>query len=837
VTTDEALEKMTDVGAFEKLVTGVLRVADPAYSRLIHVGVNAQGKTIKAHVDGIVPSGSGHKFAVTAYTTTAPKSLRAKWLDPSNGDVSKGIKELTETRADDPDRPAVLVLATNRSPDLDLLKDVGRQCVATRIELDLWERSRLASFLDNNAEGQWLRQKLLGIQAERLSLELMLDLSRKSLTEFSNRIPNSSDLTGRKDEAQITNRALNAGLTILSAPSGFGKTAVALRIMNSWLQQSRPALWIPETVLEQESSLSSTIHRMFQELHGSPLVGNALQTIGSIPFLAVVDDIARINQPFRVLEKVMAWTSGQSGDKYHHESAIHLLVPSWPEFLIGTRQDFAKKLGPHIIELETLDRHEASRLYRCRINDSHSTDDEVSHVVERLGRDPLLIDLHNPDNPDETPEKIVRFWIERQLTSVSNHTGVPVQRYKVALSILAKNMLRTRTMAPSSLETEVYFTENPSRYDELCTIIQNTAILRWDTTSGQERVAFRHDRIRDALLSDALKDFIEADPAEEVIADPYYTDLLGEAIVQSGFDKELFKIATTYSPLALFAALKRSGKAREAANPYLIGCLREFLASQRENQTLPDTFFWAAANLLSDTDGLEVEELCNLLTHEKFRIDEALIRNGHVDMALNYMLRFELGTKYARREKIIQHATSRQPNFVPGIIEHLTKTDLSTDAKVKCLLLAGFCGRPELGVAVEKCITQTPLQGPDEVESAMWAVTQCCRDNLDKCLDVVLDAFTGLSPDRPNKAELSERDKVLDFGGKRIAWDLPKSAVSAIVDQCQKRFDIADDLSFFLYRVDAPIALSYWVRRRAEKMREDRKSPSSLGNLEQRKGS
>ena len=90
MTTEKALEKITDVGAFEKLVAGVLRVADPVYRRLIHVGVNAQGKTIKAPVDGIVPAGSGYKFAVTAFTTTGLKNLRGKWIDP-NGDVLKGI--------------------------------------------------------------------------------------------------------------------------------------------------------------------------------------------------------------------------------------------------------------------------------------------------------------------------------------------------------------------------------------------------------------------------------------------------------------------------------------------------------------------------------------------------------------------------------------------------------------------------------------------------------------------------------------------------------------------------------------------------------------------------
>ena len=112
--------------------------------------------------------------------------------------------------------------------------------------------------------------------------------------------------------------------------------------------------------------------------------------------------------------------------------------------------------------------------------------------------------------------------------------------------------------------------------------------------------------------------------------------------------------------------------------PRLVRLIRELLIDQRKSQKLPDAFIWTAANLLSDTDGLEVEELCDLLTHKKIWIDEALIRNGHVDMALNYMVRFELGSTYARREQIIKHASNRHPNFISGVIEHLIKENLGT---------------------------------------------------------------------------------------------------------------------------------------------------------------
>jgi hypothetical protein len=44
---------MTDEAAFEQLATAVLREAKAEYARLVHTGVNVEGKTVKAPIDGI----------------------------------------------------------------------------------------------------------------------------------------------------------------------------------------------------------------------------------------------------------------------------------------------------------------------------------------------------------------------------------------------------------------------------------------------------------------------------------------------------------------------------------------------------------------------------------------------------------------------------------------------------------------------------------------------------------------------------------------------------------------------------------------------------------------
>ena len=45
----------------------------------------------------------------------------------------------------------------------------------------IWSSSYLAHYLDYDAKGQWIRSRFLGIEQERLSVELLHELSQRSL--------------------------------------------------------------------------------------------------------------------------------------------------------------------------------------------------------------------------------------------------------------------------------------------------------------------------------------------------------------------------------------------------------------------------------------------------------------------------------------------------------------------------------------------------------------------------------------------------------------------------------------------------------------------------------
>ncbi len=51
--TAQKLAQVTDEGLFEMLATAILRDSEREYRSLVHPGVNAGGKTVKAPLDGI----------------------------------------------------------------------------------------------------------------------------------------------------------------------------------------------------------------------------------------------------------------------------------------------------------------------------------------------------------------------------------------------------------------------------------------------------------------------------------------------------------------------------------------------------------------------------------------------------------------------------------------------------------------------------------------------------------------------------------------------------------------------------------------------------------------
>lgn len=213
--TAEALEKITDRGKFELLVTSVLRKHNRDYAAIIHTGINAQGETIKSPVDGFcrVPGSVPPRFLFVQHATTDRNQLEKKWLhdhttvkprknnkktqpsESDDGDLLKAGQEAKKIKTKFPDAQCTVILATNQHlpQGIDLITKVEEKATTLGVDVDIWEQSKISDFLDSTPEGQWLRKEYLDVNAEMLSESLLGDLCKQSLANYEKEYIPSSD--------------------------------------------------------------------------------------------------------------------------------------------------------------------------------------------------------------------------------------------------------------------------------------------------------------------------------------------------------------------------------------------------------------------------------------------------------------------------------------------------------------------------------------------------------------------------------------------------------------------------------------------------------------------
>jgi hypothetical protein len=257
------LSEMSDDAAFERLAMAVLRDAKPEYAALIHTGVNAEGKTVKAPIDGIafVTGAKPPRMIAVHHTTCKLAALKRKWLhDPSTvtprtagkptaplGDLLKTAQIFAAEQKRTPSLQATLILATNRDPPEDLIRDTIAEGRTRGIDVDIWSGTALAHYLDTTAQGQWLRREHLGINQERLSRELLAQLSRESLNAHCP-YDHLNVWVSHNLDRSIADATENEVLFII-AESGLGKSVACFKYLSGHIDAGGYGLILPHDIV------------------------------------------------------------------------------------------------------------------------------------------------------------------------------------------------------------------------------------------------------------------------------------------------------------------------------------------------------------------------------------------------------------------------------------------------------------------------------------------------------------------------------------------------------------------------------------------------------------
>lgn len=820
-TSDEALEAITDAGHFEQLATAIIRRVHPQGAALIHTGVNAQGKPVRSPVDGIAVGSTGMLFV--HHTTTARNSLRTKWMG-DDGDIRKTAKCFSEELGRNPTLIGTLMLTTNRVPDEGLVRDSVALASMLQLRLEIWDRSRLTDYLDHDPDGQFLRHKFLGISEERLSGQLLTEISQASAKAMRETLHDDERAWIDRDVSRRLASRFESGevMTFLAMPSGFGKSTAASRYLSSWVaEENHFGLWIQAHTLEQSLTLneviSRTLHASAPELGAR--TGQAARDLSGSenPLVLVVDDISRSSESSTLIERLASW---MQTEKNRGERNIRVVCPVWPQLIEQLPQARRRYVEATSLVGDALSQHEATEAVksRARLAGRNITQMEAQEIGEALGYDPLLIALSAGADTASPPRmQVIPEFIRGQLSQQEARDGSFLKAEgEHALVALANNMLMHRNIAPTWADIAGWLTTEPSTLSSLGSLLKQRTIIRMDRVHDGERLTFRHDRVRTNVLAIAMAKGLTKEFCDDYFGDPYFAEAFGLALAQGQSNWGL-EFARRVNPLALLYALTivadRSGVYATA----LVKALCTWLQTEGQNTKSTEWLQWAMQWVSTHLDNPAALEIIDKFTVKGGNKDYARFRNGDIVAGARISLSWDPSIRASHRDQLIDHVKMVNWEVLRNSLSLLlADASIAPEIHKGALYLAGFISDSTLQPAICEC---WKLHGTDAefLSPFIWAALNCAGDNPKAFLDPILDFWASLpekvSETRNEPHRMLPLDEGLQSG---FARGMPESVMVFLMKCARNEERLRWPIELLLEQVDHPDVMEFIARERAE---------------------
>lgn len=835
--TTRRLAAITDAGRFERLATAVLRQANPGlYGNLSHPGMNPSGKTVKSPVDGIafVPEANPPHMVIAHHTTGVVAPLLQKWLhDPSTvtprrgrrptappGDILKAMIVVNKERSRTPTLRVTLALTATTEPSESLTRDVADAAQRYGITIDIWSGSRIAHYLDNDADGQWLRKDCLGIVEQRLSISLLKELSRSSLESLP-LMAEPETLIERELEKAVETQ-LSRPVGFLVGESGSGKTTACYRYLQAHIKGGGCGLVLTHETLLENRTLDQAIDAELRRIHpilepGAGTTARALCTSNQ-PLILLIEDVSRSSQPAFLLERLAGWLPVQSRETGNRGENWRLLCPIWPQKLATMADEARKRITPLCIIATRFTPIEGRTAVerRAELAGQSLSSLQAAQLAEALGHDPLLIGLWDLSSHPR-PKQVIGDFFTSSLRRLAGQAGdITLSDYRSALMSLSHAMLQHRSIDPTWKAVLGWLENRPDQLAAIRQIVKNGEILSLSERNGVERLAFRHDRVRAWLLTEAALSLMKSGHMENsILAEPFFAEQIGNALAEDGVAAETIERVLALNPLALFYAFKACGERQIPGHEPVLEAINGWLAEESSHGRAHQSMRWAALQILAETESSQVLDIVSRFREQWVPALEARFRNGDLLAGLKLCLQFEPGVGAPWRDQQIAHAKLRfSATLVQTLGELLHRSNLEGSLLSGGLRLAGYIGSAALADSIGAAWQRTA--GRDELlADFLWAAAQCCGDDAARVLGPVCDAWA-LLPDESSKEGMpSPRD---DLAAHHISWafndTLPLPALRYFVEQAS-RPELRWPITFMLRGVDQPDAVEFIARELA----------------------
>jgi hypothetical protein len=839
--TAQKLADITDEGLFERLAMAVLRRAELQYRGLCHTGVNAAGKTIRGPVDGIwFPDTAS--MVLVHHTTTGRGKLKDKWLHDPDGDLIKASLIAQEEKARSPGLHATLVLTTNQDPSENLVRDVHAVGVARGIDtIDIWSQSRLCGFLDS-PDGQWIRRDILGIEQELLSFELLRDLSMRCLDAYAQDLHDAPSLWIARDlDVRLEERA-RGRVTFVVGSSGSGKSVACYRRLKSHVEAGGVGLVARHEDVASEATLEAAVFATLRRLHRAlaPVDPTPFSLCSSeSPILLVVEDINHATLPRRLVEKLAGWslTRAPSAGRSTPPSGgllagnnlppWRILCPAWPEVLLGIQEQVRRELE-ETIQLTTVFAPDEGRdavLKREQADNYAVSPLRASEISKAFGHDPLLIALHRPGGQQDAHQVIEEF-VDGALSRAAS-LDLTAGDARQALRLLAREMLRRRQLDLTWREIRTWNSLQGEPLHAITAVARRGEVLRLTGTSADECLSFRHDRVRDWLLSDAVTDMEhQGQFSDDLLQDPYFADAIGAALALGQPTATFVSRVAAENPLALFCAFRLIGSSGSPAYVPIRAAALAWLDGPASKDLLSNAHLKAEVlRVLCETDSPDVLELVGKLGAHGRYADFARLRNGDVTGGIGLCVRLEPGIESSLRDLWIEDAKLRHGDALNDRLGAILGAP-AIDGRVRsgALRLAGHIADPRLALAVETC-WNNDADRSNRLADYLWAFAECCGADAARLLAPVCDAWGALSDEPVSPGSGSPRSNLAAYG---LGWALcrqpPPSAVECLILRARADEALRWPITYMLHGMDLPCAVKFVVHELAAM---ERRSPGS----------
>lgn len=837
MTTAAKLESMTDTGQFEHLATSVLRKADTKYAAIIHTGINAQGKTIVDPVDGLclIPNSDPPHYIYVAHTTTNRSQLLSKWLTCRDADFTKASAKARAVRHGQPHAIFTVVLCTNQRVDSGLAEKVYAKANAEQLSVDIWEHTRLADFLDTTADGHWLRKHFLGIDAERLSEDHLNTLGHLSLQAYWKELllPDSPPLVHRKEiettlsEPQISSKEL----CLVVGRSGYGKSIVTAQALERWLSKGLLGIWLPARFLRDgvmlESALDAWLHELYPTLQpdaGREAINLAAKT-GRL--LVCVDDINRTSEATRLLRLVIGHISppsetlaGSRSDigNSRPASPLCLVVPLWPEQLTSLPAKLLENPRLHTVHVGKLHPDESLEMIRTRV--PHLSVAEAQDYANRLSHDPFLVGLFaimadqqmDAQQLRSVADNATNHFLREQLQELSSTQDSDLLEHELhdALKKFAHEMLIHRNLQPSWADLECWLGADSKSLQGLRALVKQSRICM---LNPENRVDFRHDRLQQYFLIDAVLDLLRQ-PAlpEEILIDPYYSSIVGVALAHAQLSPEKLDRLRKIGPWVLFETIREFGEPSNNHHNGLLEVARDWAAN--DSRTAPSSVVLSICWSLAETDCSKIIPIIDAMEPNHILMIAGL-RNGSAQHGMRYLrshakINFEPGGGDVLRDRIVEHARYRHSNIISdNLRKQLARDDLTAlDAKAYLALL-GYFRFAGFGPLIQDIWKK---HQDDVLYYAVWAAACCPIENVEKVLHPLVDRIAQLPVEEECANDMTDRR----WMAVRLGWGfrrgITSEALACFLQASQQDEKLREDVLLLLKGVDHPDAIEFVIR-------------------------